>query len=123
MDAVCSSLLICEAPCWLNGSVALATCGSFTIVWWESFDRLLVLGVRNLARIDVKDDWAAAVLLRWEALGEQVRCRLAVGSGKLEVVTRFAPERSDEQDEGRSQKHLHADDDPLSADGEHSEPM
>jgi hypothetical protein len=36
MSAVCLSLLICEAPCWLNGSVALATCGSFTIAWWES---------------------------------------------------------------------------------------
>ena len=36
MKAVRLSLLICAAPCWLNGSVAFATCGTATIALWES---------------------------------------------------------------------------------------
>jgi hypothetical protein len=39
----------------------------------------------------VKDDRAADVLLRWEALGEHVSRRLAVGPGKLEVVVVLLP--------------------------------
>ena len=91
MNAVRLSLLICAAPCWLNGSVALATCGSFTIARVRSLDRLLVLRVRDLPRGHVEDDRAAAVLLRWETVGQQVGRRLAVGTRKPEVVARIAP--------------------------------
>jgi hypothetical protein len=44
-------------------------------------------------------------------------------SGKLEVVARVAPERSDEQDDGQGQNHPGADDNPLPAGGEHPEPV
>jgi hypothetical protein len=88
-----------------------------------SLDRLLRLRVGDLARVDVEDDRAAPVLLRREALGEQVGGGLAVGAGKAEIVAGVGPERSDQQDERSGRDDPRADHNPLSVGGEPAEPI
>jgi hypothetical protein len=63
----------------------------------RGLDRLLVGRVGDLALGDVEDDRAAAVLLWWEAAGEQVRRLLALGPGQAEVVACLGPDAHDRQ--------------------------
>jgi hypothetical protein len=57
----------------------------------RGLDRLLVGRVGDLALGDVEDDRAAAVLLWWEAAGQQVGRLLALGPGQAQVVARLGP--------------------------------
>jgi hypothetical protein len=64
-----------------------------------------------------------AVLLRWEAVGEQVRRRLAVGPGESEVVAGVTTEAAGDCNEEDRSDDPRAEDDPPPADGEHPQPM
>jgi hypothetical protein len=60
-------------------------------------DRLLVGRVGDLALGDVEDDRAAAVLLRREAIGQQVGRLLALGPGQAQVVAGLGADAPDHQ--------------------------
>ena len=89
----------------------------------RGLDRLLVGRVGDLALGDVEDDWAAAVLLRWEAGGEQVRGLLALGAGQAQVVARLGADAPDHQLDDDDEAEPDRDDHDRAVDAQTTKPV